>query len=81
MEFAIKIGDKYLVEVNSLKSAGGVTGHTSFVKSAENIKLILEDKPQYFSNFTTKSRVVDVIELMRWEDIEPVKIEVIPNKE
>ena len=52
-EFAIKIGDKYLVG-KKFKSARSYR-HTSFVKSAENIKLILEDKPQYFSNFTTKS--------------------------
>lgn len=80
MEFAIKIGDKYLVDIDSFAKFGGVTGHTVFIGSPNGLTLKLEDEPEYFSHMTIKTWSSEVVELMRWKDIKPTEIRIIPKR-
>jgi len=78
MDFAIKIGDKFLIDIDCSDNAGGIKGHTTFT-SADGVKIKLSNEPKYFSSITTKSRVQEVIELMRWKDISIESIKIIPK--
>ena len=82
MEFAIKVGDKYLTDIDSSGyDAGQISGHTVFTYSPDGTTLNLEEQPKYYSHQTVKGWTREIIELMRWQDIEATEIKIIPNFE
>lgn len=80
MQFAIKIGDKYLQGLNSDSMKGKYKGHTPFV-TAEGATLELSDEPKYFCSRSVAGYIEQVVDLIRWQDIEAQNVMVIPKVE
>lgn len=79
MEFAIKIGEQYLKEIDCDSQKDRYQGHGIFAK-ATGVKFIGSHEPTFFSSISTKSKVAEVIEAIRWGDIPTVSVQIIPKE-
>ncbi len=81
MNFAIKVGDKYLKYMDCSESSGGATGHTQFVNVPGGLTLEFGNKPKYYERLTAGRLTNNILDLMRWGDIPLDLIKIIPEEE
>lgn len=70
---AIKVGKRYLVEVDV---ESGYAGHSAVLRLPDK-GITTADEPYYFSSNSIGNKVKSVIELMKWEEIKRENIEII----